>query len=312
MPWFRKKTAAITRDKSLYAVAAAGLATALLGVIAPLIFDNTILVKLTYIVIILTILLLGIIVGATCLGIFFQAQDMMKHVEDLRDRVSPLVTFAKRSEIITVTDDGDGIFDCTHVVEYNPHDDDRDDWVIEQLHFPVLIDLPSGNAKAGANVEQLSITVDGNPIAQGAYVPQESRVPYSNGSNASLLREYGIVQVPVRLSINNRTVRIHTKIKYKSIFKDRYTSDYVIVDIPHVTRKLSVTIRAANNSKRIVPAPGDALTATCQMMDLKDRVEEIKQSAFIEADHAKEIVWSTENAKIGYRYALRFKVADQA
>jgi hypothetical protein len=222
-------------------------------------------------------------------------------------KVPSLVTFVERTEKITVTDTGDGIFESLHRVEYNP-DHNR---TIDRLHFPVIIDLPEKMEPPGCNIQVESIIVDGEELPTDAYAAKEIRRAYeSNPDGQKIPQEYGIVTVPVALNEQRRQAIVNLKIKYKSIFKNRSSKDYVIVDIPYVTKHLAVRICAENTQLEVRgPIGKQIIDATCEMMDLTDSTEENYQLSNI-SNGPKDIQWTTRSAKIGYRYKLWFRVVD--
>lgn len=236
----------------------------------------------------------------------------LENRDSLQKSVSTLVTFVERREKITVTDDGDGIFDCTYRVVYDPGDDaNSQSGFVENLHFPVVIDLPSEQETAGANVHVRSIQVDEDQIpVDGRYVPQELRrriTPDKDGPT-SPAQEYGVVIVPVSMSASRSERRVRIVTEYKSIFKARFSQDYVIVDIPYLTRSLEVTICAGDPDSAIwPPARASVLEATCEMMDLSDVSEALEQSRNLSREN-HGIKWTTTRSKIGYRYKIYFKV----
>ena len=68
--------------------------------------------------------------------------------------------------------------------------------------------------------------------------------------------------------------------------------------MPRTTKTL-FAVRLENGSKLFV-----------EMMDLKDKTEETYQLSNV-SHGPKDIQWTTENAKIGYRYLLWFRVVKE-
>jgi hypothetical protein len=293
-----------------------GLFSIVFGFLISVFINEALLIKYNNLIIGLIVLVFCAIALLYFTDTLEQVRDTHKEVEgDLNaiddkwnalDKVPSLVTFLERTDTIKVTDAGDGIFESFYQVEYNSDDDAG----IHHLHFPVILDLVGMEEESGGNVEVQSILVDGvRKSTHDAYSAREIRKPH-NPNRGTLPQEYGIVNVPVELNSQHKRAAIILKVKYKSIFKSHRTGDYVIVDIPYVTKELNVSIHAENNNSEVVPSPGPhTIEAKCEMMELEDRIEEIHQLPNV-SNKPKSIEWHTKNAKIGYRYRLHFQVVD--
>lgn len=229
----------------------------------------------------------------------------------LSNNVSTLVTFVDRRENILVRNDGSGVFECTYVVAYSPQPGAAHNGVVKHLHFPVILDIPDEQSSSGRNVTLHSLKVDGQavPVAD-AYVPQElrRRLALRPDGVAPLPQEYGFITAPVSLSASNRQHRIEILIEYKDIFNAHRTGDYIVVDIPYLTRDLLVRVRAEDKACAVRPqVKGPLLCAIGEMMDLQDDFEgESQASAIVQA--GKTLEWRTSSAKIGYRYMIQFRI----
>ncbi len=295
--------------KQLRTNAIVAVLSLLAGFIVTLLATESVLDKYSKLIVALFIALTGLV-------FFFALTDLWEKIRDSRnemddkwraiDKVPSLVTFVDRTEKITVTDEGDGIFESHHIVEYTSDHKET----IDQLHFPILLDLPE-RVEPGVNIEVLSISVEGTELPTDAYSTKEIRRAYQADTGTRIVpQEYGIVKVPVTLNDQRSRANISVTIKLKSIFKARASRDYVIVDIPYVTKKLSVRICAENDKDAIRSPIGERIEAICEMMDLKDKTEETYQLSNV-SHGPKDIQWTTENAKIGYRYLLWFRVVKE-
>jgi hypothetical protein len=303
------KKAALTSRQTVTNIVIS-IASLICGFLLNVFATEAVLIKYNNIIISFITVLVGITIFLILMDLVNQIKETQQKIDedsDILDKVASLVTFIERKETVTVTPEGDGIFEDRHTVRYTAEDDTR----IEQLHFPIIIDIPGLTDPPGSNVLVMAISVDGTQVPTDAYIPKEIRHPCRTyDGRPQTPQEYGIVKVPVSLSKQKRQSVIIIKIRYKSIFKEFASSDYVVVDIPYVTRNLSVRICAENSNCEVrAPAGADLIEATCEMMDLNDRFEAIRQSPKV-SNGPKYIEWNTQDAKIGYRYIMRFRVID--
>ncbi len=259
-----------------------------------------------------------VLLGCIIAGILFQILLDIKHNlrqmsmvgQNVVNKVPFLVVFTYRHESISVSDDGDGVFECRHRVEYNGTLGNG----IGTLNFPVIFDLKDPTAAPGSWIEVQSLTIDGKPNStHGIYKAQEKRTVYSGegGQTSGHTREYGIIQVPVNLNINNRYSEIHFRLLFKGVFDGSDHGDYVIVDIPYLTNSLVIRIHSSQSGSYIGRAVGKQnVEANCEMMELEDLVEGNFQSQNVRESQAY-IEWRTDRAKIGYRYSLWFRSVKQ-
>jgi hypothetical protein len=287
------------------------------GVVGTISLTDEVLIKyhgLVYAFLIVLVALAALVaVGDAMLQARGVLAEMEKTGAHLRDKVPLLVTFERRVETVTVSNDGDGIFESEHRVRYNGNDEHD----ITRLHFPILIDLQGGkDGEPGDNVLVESVQVDGlEEQVTGSYEPQERRQPMkATEGQEPVWQEYGVVRVPVELNRNKRIAEVHIRIKLKSIFKESAAGgDYVIIDIPYVTESLSIAVKAEDPKQAVRRriANDSTIEATCEMMDLRDGIEESRQSPSIRLK-SHQLRWETGTAKIGYRYRLWFHVSPRA
>lgn len=218
--------------------------------------------------------------------------------------VPDVVRFVERSDHLTVDAEGNGRFRLDYLIESNVDD------AIHQLSFPVTFDVNDTSVEPGDLLSVERIEVNNQQIAcSGRYKPR--RVCTVLAGPAPKVVEYGVLSVPVNLSVGVLSCRVSVELVMKKAFTQLANEETIIVDVPYVTENLTVSIATSRPGGVCELLEGrEPIDARSEMMELGDRNESTTRSNEIQA-HGREILWKTKYPKLGYRYTLWFKVTER-
>lgn len=237
---------------------------------------------------------------------FYLALRAQRVATDAGRSLSTLVRFVSRVDSVVIEDNERVKFSWLMRIECDPEDS------IQELYFPINIDLDEEGRDLGRRVQVDSIVVNGEPKpADKAYVPKQTRL-FCDPGESKYPMEYGIIRVPVGLGPSRRRVDVAVEMTLTACFPELETREFVLVDIPYVTRRLTVNVRAKAGMVQSVKGPlGHEVEAWSQIMEVFDGADSSRRAPEVES-FGDRIAWRSEFPKLGYRYKIWFRVPSGA
>lgn len=205
-----------------------------------------------------------------------------------------LLIFSKREDHFIVQEDGDGILEWRfHIVK-------ETEGALNYIYFPVMYECASTtNAK---NVDILDARVNGKSF-QATYNPNAVSTSVAGGFPIEL----GEVSVPILLDKGRQEFDLFIRIKIKGLFCNFRVKEFVVVDIPYITKHLSLSIEMPKDYEPSLPsnffeAHETSSVSTLDSEEVSNQMSKCKRAT-------TSITWETDYPKLGYRYRLFFKAA---
>lgn len=222
------------------------------------------------------------------------------------ESVSSFVIMKKRKDVFRIKDNNSASLFWHFDIETNFEEP------VRELTFPIYAEKSEDDK--GNSVELVSLRIDGNfESTHRCYRAQSLRQQY-NGSNIvnGPIMEFGLLHVPVNLKKGISSCSVEIQLDINDAFPNLYDKEYVIVDIPYITRELEVEIHGEGDLLIKKPDSHDdhIIIAVPANTEQKDFLESNKQNnnwAII----GNKFIWETSYPKIGHRYSIYFR-AEQA
>lgn len=162
-----------------------------------------------------------------------------EHLE-LLNAMPHLLVFSNRNDDFFVMKDGDGI------LNWHFHIKKETDEKLQYLYFPVIFELEDVDKK-NSNVQILESKINGEHC-QALYVFNS----ISLVDNSDPL-EIGYIAVPTLLDVGKREFDLFLSLRIHKLFKRYMEKEFIIVDVPYITKEMKVTINADVNCKLNIP-----------------------------------------------------------
>jgi hypothetical protein len=224
----------------------------------------------------------------------------------LKRAVPTLVTFERRTDRFCVRGNGDATLDWTFELRCDPKDH------IEQLTFPIYGEVgPGGNPP----IKVTKLLINGKPRDfSRVYEPHQRRhkLPEVESDTSPVpdaeVLEFGILRVPVKLDKSHDECKVEMSFEFNLSVPEK-DGDQFLVDIPYITRNLTVVIasegqyavhRALRNDIRTVDAKAGLM--------LREDPDESNYAN----EHAWEdkgtLRWEMDLPKLGYQYVVNYRL----
>lgn len=204
-----------------------------------------------------------------------------------------LLAFSKRNDNFNVLKNGDGI------LKWHFHIKKETKEKLQYLYFPIVFELDDVNEK-NSNVQIIESKINGE-YCQSEYVFKSISL-VDNGDPL----ETGYILVPTLLDIGEREFDLYLNIKIKKLFKRYDVKEFIIVDIPYITKEMKVTINVDDgyNLKPIT----NFLEVHESSANNFDAGEMHRQISNCKINNSESLVWETEYPKLGYQYKISFQM----
>ncbi len=203
-----------------------------------------------------------------------------------------LLAFSKRNDNFNVLKNGDGI------LKWHFHIKKETKEKLQYLYFPIVFELDDVNEK-NSNVQIIESKINGE-YCQAEYVFKSISL-VDNGDPL----ETGYILVPTLLDIGKREFDLYLNIKIKKLFKRYDIKEFIIVDIPYITKEMKVTINVDDgyNLKPIT----NFLEVHESSANNFDAGEMHRQTSNCKIN-SESLVWEAEYPKLGYQYKISFQM----
>jgi hypothetical protein len=228
-------------------------------------------------------------------------QRRLSQLQSLRDidrHITWHVRMRKRTDHVEVFEDGTGRWTAECEVEAEPG------VAVGWVAFPVFSSAAK-NAEPWQSVRVRRLAIDGRD-----YDAQRSYIPVSRGSVEGplfkdLVREEGVIRVPVTLEKGQSKRHIKLEVDFNKSMPALFTEESHSVDISYITDEIDVHI-IGSRGLEIFPSSSAAhlIEASQNKGEHADATESILQSSTCR--HRDGIHWRSKNTKLGYRYEIKF------
>ncbi|HBV95881.1 MAG: hypothetical protein JL50_04490 [Peptococcaceae bacterium BICA1-7] len=222
---------------------------------------------------------------------------------ELFKAIPSFIHFRRRIDHFIVLKNGDGRLNWTFDIEKNTENP------ISYMNIPILCEHLRGEMNPSVKsiiIEKLMVN---NDVYDVTYLPQFIRYPFNENISSCRPTEIGCIRTPVNLPKGKSKASIKFTLLLKNVFSEAEIKEFVVVDIPYITEKLTVVVTHESDSCKIIPVynNGHLIDAYSDHNLNIDMDEVAEQNKNIKSSNGT-IVWKTGLPKLGYSYQINFQV----
>lgn len=224
--------------------------------------------------------------------------DQLQSLRDVDRHITWHVRMRRRTDHLEVFEDGTGRWTAECEVEAEPG------VAVGWVAFPVFTSA-SADAEAWQSVRVRRLTIDGKDFdAQRSYI-RVSRGFVEGPLFKGLVREEGVIRVPVNLEKGQPKRHIKLEVDFNKSMPALFTEESHSVDISYITDEVDVHVFGGPGLE-IFPSPGAAhlVEASQNKGEHADALESVLQSSTCRLRDG--IHWRSKNTKLSYRYEVKF------
>ncbi|MEB3958823.1 hypothetical protein OKJ48_00905 [Streptomyces kunmingensis] len=221
----------------------------------------------------------------------------LAHLRDLEAYVPRLIRFRRRHDSFVIAGDGNATLKISCDVEAPDAD------VVPWISFPMIAEVPQDQPSwTSISVRRVCVDgVDADPSI--AFIRRERKIPADAATLDGRLVESGAVRVPVSLDTGRRRCSFIVELELLNAFSFIGHEEKCYTDVSYVTDHLEVTITGYDGLRvSFSPYAHTRVEAQQLGMEMPDAPESQLQSRYCQATDG--VRWRTEQAKLGYRYAI--------
>ncbi|MEV6238021.1 hypothetical protein [Lentzea sp. NPDC051838] len=222
----------------------------------------------------------------------------LRSLRDIDRHITWHVRMRKRTDHLEVFEDGTGRWIAECEVEAEPG------VAVGWVAFPVF-SAAARNAEPWQSVRVRRLAIDGRDYdAQRSYI-RLSRGFVEGPLFEGLVREEGVIRVPVTLEKGQTRRHIRLEVDFNKSMPALFTEESHSVDISYITDEIDVHVIGGDGLEIFPSSSASHLVEASQNKgEHADALESILQSSTCR--HRDGIHWRSNTAKLGYRYEFKF------
>ncbi|MFH8452603.1 hypothetical protein ACH4CD_25590 [Streptomyces fungicidicus] len=252
---------------------------------------------------VLTWMLIAVSIVSGAVALWILADSIRKnvrelaHLRSLEDYMPQLVRFRRRHDTFVIRSDGDAFLSITCDVESPTAA------FVPWISLATTAEVARGGPEwESVHVRRVCVDgVDADPAV--SFVKLHRRTPVDDSSVNGRLIEVGAVRIPVSLDSSRTRCSFDVELELRGAFTFIDREEKCYAEVPHVTDELRVIIKGEDGLRiSCSPFAEHRVKATLLSTEMPDLAESQAQSAYCQM--SDEVRWVTNNAKVGYSYAI--------